>query len=1042
MSSSSGNSKGRKAGGKKSASSHGRASHTDLSSIADVNGMDEHDLKSLLDCVSRCEKPDSGPEAKGMATAMLKKERAKIDKEERAFPGQIKPLKTVNGNHTNDLLSARSVAVIGDGDVKGPAKASTMVNSSLSLGSAGSSKASSNASDESEEADNSAASNASGEHDYGCYPTMAVLNIQDENDDGKYDMRSFMADNLNHPPHVLAIYPSVRSCADALNYGTEIDLSNGSENTRRMSGKDTGSDRESGALGFSTQQTLSVPKGGSQSDPSPDNNHEYLKKKAGRKRRLQKLTKFDKKKPDVVLGSSLDSQNDFYNRAFQKAADGEASDFLDRLCFNLHEQKASVADVSRNSNEAENYFNSASNAGKGKKAHSRSKSKKDHTSIDTSIPYRPLNNKKTDQSDSEEVESFHGSDPESVPDAAVCDIVNQSKEVFFQAEPVMDFMADSLDYNVDCDVEMTPLEDMMAVDSIDIGCPAENQMQLPEIPPSEKMVVCRTSSNSSRSSVDKMEIDHGSMPLDGYTQDADIDELDKLDPSLAGGSAQAKKKKRKIKKKKSKGKSQSVTSKDSSVSSFLVNERERGVDVAPDVPVVVPATKPMTPECVSDHHSDTEFQVVGPRRYAQKTSPAAKSQASYPGAYKYNGTAASNRTRSSASQSKTPSKQSASVSVPPAASEYQLRRRNSAGDIKKVGLEPTPVGMEAAGDSSDRDSVRSMPVKNSKNGTGKTTSAPATRLPTPGISYADIAKGAHNGYAQAVSTEAVAPQSASISQGDVVQPPKVSDIEHEEKGLEADGRGIADSENNNPDLVTSVDTTPTPCGNDADCPVEQPLEEHTTPTTVIECPPVETQYHSEEVTLERVIQSAPTEPINRATSNSSQKSSTFGQPYYPDFGETTNVHTYETHAALLRTMKPSQPLAPRTGPQIYHRPDLKLPFREKSYGRYHDRGRHYGNRGNGPRGYYPTAHYSHVVPLEHGRKLEAEKDCGTAQNERPRESGDSKVTLEQQTAVQKEESTMQNGSTLAEALDFFESEFGKIREKCLKGAPGYLYFKP
>lgn len=104
---------------------------------------------------------------------------------------------------------------------------------------------------------------------------------------------------------------------------------------------------------------------------------------------------------------------------------------------------------------------------------------------------------------------------------------------------------------------------------------------------------------------------------------------------------------------------------------------------------------------------EKEFQVVT-RRLPTKVPLPSKS---YHGQWHNNPSKQNGQRNRNAYQSAKVVKQSASATVPPAASEYsQLKRRNSAGDINQVGLDHIPVGIEAAGDNSDRDSVRSMPV--------------------------------------------------------------------------------------------------------------------------------------------------------------------------------------------------------------------------------------------------------------------------------------------------------------------------------------------
>ena len=160
----------------------------------------------------------------------------------------------------------------------------------------------------------------------------------------------------------------------------------------------------------------------------------------------------------------------------------------------------------------------------------------------------------------------------------------------------------------------------------------------------------------------------------------------------------------------------------------------------------LPSPRPKTPVTVSqpeqsqsnEQLSETDFQVVT-RRVSAKTSPT-KSH-STPHNYPAPNRQPNVRNRMS-QQAPRISKQPAVAVVPVISLEFPtMRRRNSAGDIKKGLADPVPD--TDAGNISEVESVHSMPT--SKKSSKKTTSAPATRLPTPGVSYADIAKGTQNG---------------------------------------------------------------------------------------------------------------------------------------------------------------------------------------------------------------------------------------------------------------------------------------------------------
>lgn len=80
---------------------------------------------------------------------------------------------------------------------------------------------------------------------------------------------------------------------------------------------------------------------GSQSDPSPmvQESAEYLKRKAGRHNRLQKLTKYTQKKPDRTSGASINSA---WLKAFEKAeaqSKESGGDILDALSSEFTHQK-------------------------------------------------------------------------------------------------------------------------------------------------------------------------------------------------------------------------------------------------------------------------------------------------------------------------------------------------------------------------------------------------------------------------------------------------------------------------------------------------------------------------------------------------------------------------------------------------------------------------------------------------------------------------------------------------------------------------------
>lgn len=199
-------------------------------------------------------------------------------------------------------------------------------------------------------------------------------------------------------------------------------------------------------------------------------------------------------------------------------------------------------------------------------------------------------------------------------------------------------------------------------------------------------------------------------------------------------------------------------------------------------------------------------------------------------------------------------------------------------------------------------------------GPGKTTSAPATRLPTPGISYADITKGAHSSINNASLTETALPQSA-IETATFETSPVRSNLPRE----------IVAND-------TVMETLPEPRNADAEgSPKKQALQSDisltngglTNPAVACETghlPPAE----KERVPSPREFSGNPPAKQHFNTVVN-ERDNEYVQTFYPDCGETTNPNTYETHMALLRTMRPTQPLAPRNVPQIYRRPTALLP---------------------------------------------------------------------------------------------------------------------
>ncbi|GAU98845.1 hypothetical protein RvY_09934 [Ramazzottius varieornatus] len=758
-----------------SAQALGKGRKTKTAEIADglslmeinPNDMSDTDLKSVLDAVvmrpggyKSSKSPSSEPG--DLALKLLQKEKEKINREEDKFGSSL--MHSMAPKHSHSLPSSlKSTTFIAD-DHRGRENDSkyeenhriALPQVQQSLGSAGSSKASSNASDESEEMDASGMnSNYDSMHEFGLGQRMLILESLECQDD---DYANNFQRNYHHDMHAKENGQNRgegsrggRSHQYNGNNGDRSKVSNRGYDEEYRQPEYQGSTR----MSFSHNPQLSSRhngnRGGSQSDPQPYqqlggsfalDNGRYLEKKKGRSEKLKKLSKYQSKKTDVPNSSHEDkAYENIFDAALAKTASLDGIALLDYIA--TEKQKLEKTEASKKLLHSASAPTETSPGSRNKKKSSPDGPSKGFSSMSpkNGVARGEGGSQKARKAKVSDTESSHGSDQEMAVDAAP------------RSTRLPTFPKHSRSLNLDASPE-TPVSY-----SITQQAGWENDIEAMErddlrytCSPTTNGELASSSGRSSHSSDDVAELKVGAYVRLGDVE-ADVDDADKQEAVVVGKIDKLKKKKKKKSKKKKASPEQSkgLPTKESSLPSspsapIAVGRSSSPLSSIPNEQPVVPP-RPETPAMAvhpeqpqsNEQPPETEFQVVT-RRVSAKTSPT-KSH-STPHNYPAPNRQSNVRNRMSQPPPRI-SKQPAVAVVPVTALEFPtLRRRNSAGDIKK-GVADHVEDIDT-GNVSDAETVASMPVLNKKKGS-KTTSAPATRLPTPGISYADIAKGTPNG---------------------------------------------------------------------------------------------------------------------------------------------------------------------------------------------------------------------------------------------------------------------------------------------------------